>query len=322
MLDPFGRAITYLRLSVTDRCDLRCLYCMPERTTFLPRADLLTLDEMERLALAFVARGVSRIRVTGGEPLVRKDVMGLIAKLGAKIGATALQEVTLTTNGSRLADHAAALFAAGMRRINVSLDTLDAARFAHITRGGELARTLDGIAAAAAAGLKIKINTVALRGLNEDELAPLLRWSHQRGFDFTLIETMPMGEGADTHAAHHLPLSQVRAQMEKEFRLLPSTHRSGGPARYFDIAETGGRLGLITPLSHNFCESCNRVRLTCAGRLYMCLGQENSTDLRAVLRGGGDLQAAIDGAIAAKPRGHDFVVGRAAVPRVMAATGG
>jgi cyclic pyranopterin phosphate synthase len=325
MIDPFGRTIRYLRLSVTDRCDLRCLYCMPERMQFLPRADLLTLEELERIALAFVARGVSRIRITGGEPLVRKGVMGLIARLGGAIGTTALAELTLTTNGSRLKRHARDLFAAGVRRINVSLDTLDAARFAHITRGGVLADTLDGIAAAHDAGLAVKINTVALAGLNEDELAPLLRYAHARGFDFTLIETMPMGEGAASHAAHHLPLTQARARLEQQFRLVPSPYRSGGPARYFEVAETGGRLGLITPLSHNFCESCNRLRLTCTGRLYPCLGHETGTDLRAALRGGGGdaaLHAAIDAAVAAKPRRHDFTVGKAAVARAMAVTGG
>jgi cyclic pyranopterin phosphate synthase len=325
MIDPFGRAITYLRLSVTDRCDLRCLYCMPERTTFLPRADLLTLEELERLALAFVARGVRRIRITGGEPLVRKDVMTLIGRLGGAIGTTGLAEITLTTNGSRLAEHARGLFDAGVRRVNVSLDTLDADRFARITRGGELARTLGGIAAAQDAGLKIKINTVALAGLNDDELPDLMRWSHGRGHDFTLIETMPMGEAAQDHAAHHLSLATVRAHLEKEFHLVPSAHRSGGPARYFDVAETGGRLGLITPLSGNFCDGCNRIRLTCSGQLYQCLGQETRADLRAVLRRGAnddELGAAIAAAIAAKPRGHDFAIGTAAVPRVMSATGG
>jgi cyclic pyranopterin phosphate synthase len=324
MLDPFGRAITYLRLSVTDRCDLRCLYCMPERMNFLPRAELLSLEELESLALAFVARGVSRVRITGGEPLVRKNVLRLFERLGAAMGKTNLKEVTLTTNGSRLAEFARPLFAAGVRRVNVSLDSLDPARFADITRGGELSRTLSGIEAAAAAGLAVKINTVALAGLNAEELPSLLRWSHGRGFDFTLIEAMPLGETQADRMAHYLPLSAARAQLEREFELLPSAHRTGGPARYFEVAQTGGRLGLITPLTHNFCESCNRVRLTCTGRLYMCLGQEDSADLRTPLRDGGPdaLDDAIAQAIAKKPRGHDFVPGRKALDRVMSATGG
>jgi cyclic pyranopterin phosphate synthase len=324
MLDPFGRAITYLRLSVTDRCDLRCLYCMPERMNFLPRAELLSLEELETVTLAFVARGVARIRITGGEPLVRKNILTLFERLGAAIGVTALREVTLTTNGSRLAEFALPLFAAGVRRVNVSLDSLDPARFARITRGGELSRTLGGIEAAAAAGLAVKINTVALAGLNEDELPSLLRWSHGNGFDFTLIEAMPLGETGADRMAHYLPLDEARTRLAGEFELRPSTHRTGGPARYFEVAQTGGRLGLITPLTHNFCENCNRVRLTCTGRLYMCLGQEDSADLRTPLRQGdpGALDAAIAAAIARKPRGHDFVPGRKALDRVMSATGG
>ena len=324
MLDPFGRAVSYLRLSVTDRCDLRCQYCMPEQMTFLPRAELLTLAELERLALAFVARGVARIRITGGEPLVRKNVLGLFEKLGARIGGT-LKEVSLTTNGSRLAEHARGLFAAGVRRVNVSLDTLDADRFNRITRGGVLARTLDGIEAAAAAGLQLKINTVALRGVNDDEFGALLRYAHGRGFDFTLIETMPLGETGPSRAEQHLPLTAVRAALAEEFEMLPSTHRTGGPARYYDLPATGGRIGFITPLSHNFCESCNRVRVTCTGQLHLCLGQEDGADLRGVLRASADdapLLAAIDAAITRKPRGHDFDIHRTASPRAMSVTGG
>ena len=324
MLYPFGHAITYLRLSVTDRFDLRCQYCMPERMTFLPRAELLTLAELERLALAFVARGVARIRITGGEPLVRKNVLGLFEKLGARIGGT-LKKVSLTTNGSRLAEHAQGLFAAGVRRVNVSLDTLDADRFNRITRGGVLARALDGIVAAAAAGLQLKINTVALRGVNDDEFGALLRYAHGRGFDFTLIETKPLGETGPSRAEQHLPLTAVRAALAEEFEMLPSTHRTGGPARYYDLPATSGRIGFITPLSHNFCESCNRVRVTCTGQLHLCLGQEDGADLRGVLRASADdapLLAAIDAAITRKPRGHDFDIHRTAWPRAMSVTGG
>ena len=324
MLDPFGRRLTYLRVSVTDRCDLRCVYCMSDDQTFLPRADVLGLDEIERLCLAFVDKGVERLRITGGEPLVRKNVMRLFEGLGAKIGSTALKEVTLTTNGTQLTNYARGLFDAGVRRVNVSLDSLDSERFRAITRRGDLSKVLAGIDAGAQAGLQVKINTVALKGLNEDELPDLMRWAHGNGFDITFIETMPMGEGED-RTAHYLPLSDVRKNLARDFTLMESLHRTGGPARYFQIAETGGRLGLITPLTHNFCESCNRVRLTCTGMLYMCLGQDDNADLRAPLRASADnglLDATIAEALQRKPRGHDFVVGRAATARPMSLTGG
>ncbi|HEX3755431.1 MAG TPA: GTP 3',8-cyclase MoaA [Rhizomicrobium sp.] len=328
MLDPFGRSISYLRVSVTDRCDFRCVYCMSEHMEFLPRADLLSLEELERLSLAFVDLGVKRLRITGGEPLVRKNVIRLFERLGARIGH-GLEEVTLTTNGSQLGKYAAALFAAGVRRVNVSLDTKDPDLFHRITRWGDLSKVLAGIDAAADAGLKIKINTVALRGCNEQEIPDLMAYAHGRGFDFTLIETMPMGETGEDRVEHYLPLSLVRAGLAKDFTLTESLYRTGGPARYFDVAETGGRVGFITPLTHNFCESCNRVRLTCTGTLFMCLGQEDHADLRGVLRATGDdtaLKGAILAAIANKPKGHDFVIDRRqtrpALKRHMSLTGG
>ena len=329
MIDPFGRKITYLRLSVTDRCDLRCVYCMSEHMRFLPRAELLTLEELERVGLAFVARGVERLRITGGEPLVRKDIMRLFEGLGARIGQHGLKEVTLTTNGSRLAQHARALAGCGVRRVNVSLDTLEPEKFRAVTRGGDLGKVLAGIDAAAAAGLAVKINLVALRGINEDEIADVMQWAHGRGFDFTLIETMPLGDIDGDRMAQYLPLSLVRARLARNFTLLDSDRRTGGPARYCHVVETGGRLGFITPLTHNFCESCNRVRLTCTGRLFMCLGQEDSADLRAPLRASQSdelLLDAIDQAIARKPKGHDFMIDRrhagSAVTRPMSLTGG
>jgi len=329
MLDPFGRSITYLRVSVTDRCDFRCVYCMSEHMEFLPRAELLSLEELERLCLAFVDLGVKRLRITGGEPLVRRNVLQLFERLGARIGEGGLEEVTLTTNGSQLAKYAGALFAAGVRRVNVSLDSSDPDLFRRITRGGDLGQVLGGIDAAAAAGLKVKINTVALRGLNEEEIPGLMRWAHGRGFDFTLIETMPMGETGESRVEHYLPLSLVRARLEHKFGLTESAHRTGGPARYFEVAQTGGRIGFITPLTHNFCESCNRVRLTCTGTLFMCLGQEDSADLRRILRATDDdapLKDAIRAAIAHKPKGHDFVIDRRhtrpALKRHMSLTGG
>ena len=328
MQDSFGRTITYLRVSVTDRCDFRCVYCMSEHMSFLPKSEVLTLEELERLCLVFVDKGVERLRITGGEPLVRKNVMTLFERLGRRIG-DGLKEVTLTTNGSQLARYAQGLADAGVRRVNVSLDTLDPELFRRITRWGELPKVMDGIEAAAKAGLKIKINTVALKGQNEDEIPDLMRWSHARGFDFTLIETMPLGEIDEDRVDRYLPLSLVRARLERDVTLTPSTHRTGGPARYFDVAETGGRLGLITPLTHNFCESCNRVRLTCTGTLYMCLGQDDSADLRAPLRASASdapLQAAIDAAMRQKPKGHDFVIDRRtaapALARPMSMTGG
>jgi cyclic pyranopterin phosphate synthase len=327
MIDLFGRRITYLRLSVTDRCDFRCVYCMAESATFLPRKDLLTLEEIDRLASAFITKGVRKVRLTGGEPLVRKNLMWLIKSLSRHLG-DGLDELTLTTNGSQLANHAEALAACGIARLNVSLDTLDPDLFKTITRRGDLSQVLAGIDAADRAGIKIKINTVALRDMNEDEIETLLRWAHGRGFDLTLIETMPMGETGSDRIEQYLPLSLVRARLEDRFTLEASPHRSGGPARYVHVRETGGRLGFITPLTHNFCESCNRVRVTCTGTLYMCLGQDDAVDLRSPLRASESdhlLNAAIDAAIAAKPKGHDFIIernGRPAVSRTMSATGG
>ena len=327
MIDPFGRRITYLRVSVTDRCDIRCVYCMAEKTTFLPRKDLLTLEEIDRLTSAFIAKGVRKVRLTGGEPLVRKNLMWLIKQLSRHLG-DGLDELTLTTNGSQLTRYAAELAECGIKRINVSLDTLDPDKFRAITRWGEFAQVMGGIDAADRAGLKIKINTVALRGVNEDEFQDLVRWAHRRGFDLTLIETMPMGEIGRDRTEQYLPLSIVRARLADRFTLEDSAYRTGGPARYVQVRETGGRLGFITPLTHNFCESCNRVRVTCTGTLYMCLGQEDSADLRAPLRASESdhlLNAAIDAAIAAKPKGHDFVIergGKPAVARTMSTTGG
>ncbi len=328
MIDPFGRHVSYLRVSVTDRCDFRCTYCMAEDTTFLPKADLLSLEEMDRLCTAFIAKGVKKLRLTGGEPLVRKNLMWLVERLGRHLKSGALEELTMTTNGSQLARYAEGLAAAGIKRINVSIDTLDAAKFRAITRRGDLAQVLEGVAAAKAAGMKVKINAVALRGENEDEIEDLLLWAHDGGMDLTLIETMPMGE-IEHRAEQYLPLSLVRARLAKRFTLTDLPDRTGGPARYVRVAETGGRLGFITPMTHNFCESCNRVRLTCTGTLYMCLGQDDAADLRAVLRASSDdaiLAAAIDEAIARKPKGHDFIIDRrrpeAAVSRTMSLTGG
>ena len=328
MIDPFGRRISYLRVSVTDRCDFRCVYCMAEHTTFLPKADLLTLEELERLCSAFIAKGVERIRITGGEPLVRKDVIRLIGALGARVG-NGLNELTLTTNGSQLERFAPALAKAGIKRINVSLDTLNPEKFRAITRWGDLKKVLAGIDAAQDAGLQVKINLVALRDTNEDEIPDMLEWAHRRGIDLTLIETMPMGDVETDRTTQYLPLSLVRARLEQRFTLTDIDYRTGGPSRYAHVAETGGRLGFITPLTHNFCESCNRVRITCTGTLYMCLGQNDDADLRAPLRASPDdglLNAAIDAAIARKPKGHDFIIDRRhnmpAVARTMSVTGG
>ena len=328
MIDPFGRTITYLRVSVTDRCDLRCTYCMSEDMTFLPKQDVLSLDELDRLCGAFVRRGVRKLRITGGEPLVRRNVMELFRSLGSRLG-NGLEELTLTTNGTQLAKHAEALRSAGVRRVNVSMDTLNADRFKRLTRWGDLARTLEGIEAAAAAGLHVKVNAVALRGENEEEFDALLEWCGQRGHDLCLIETMPMGDVAGDRTDHYLPLSIVRARMRNRWTLTESGHSTGGPARYFDVAETGTRLGFITPMTHNFCEGCNRVRLTCTGTLYLCLGQDDAADLRAVLRRTDDeaaLDAAIMEAIARKPKGHDFIIDRRvsspSVARHMSLTGG
>jgi cyclic pyranopterin phosphate synthase len=328
LVDRFGRAISYLRISVTDRCDFRCTYCMAEDMQFLPKAEILSLEEIDRIATAFIRRGTRKLRLTGGEPLVRRGLVTLVESLSRHLGH-GLDELTLTTNGNQLARHADALAAAGVRRINVSLDTLDPDRFRAITRWGDLARVLDGIAAAKAAGLAIKINMVALRGINDDEFAAMLEWCGGEGHDLTLIETMPMGEIDEDRTDRYLPLSIVRAELARRFTLEPTDYATGGPARYVRVAETGRRLGFITPLTHNFCESCNRVRLTATGMLYMCLGQNDSADLRAAVRRSADdaaLDAAITEAIARKPRGHDFVIGRGqrnvAVPRHMSVTGG
>jgi cyclic pyranopterin phosphate synthase len=329
LIDPFGRKVSYLRVSVTDRCDFRCVYCMSEHMTFLPKRDLLTLEELDRLCSAFVAKGVNKLRITGGEPLVRKNIMWLLRALSRHLESGALEELTLTTNASQLAKYAADLKACGVRRVNVSLDTLDARKFKAITRWGELPAVLEGIAAAERAGLGVKINAVALKGVNEDEFDDLIRFTHDRGFDLTLIETMPLGEIDDDRTDQYLPLSIVRARLMDRWTLDDIPYRSGGPARYVRIKETGGRLGFITPLTHNFCESCNRVRVTCTGTLYMCLGQEDAADLRAPLRASGDdalLNEAIDAAIARKPKGHDFVIDRRsqrpALTRHMSVTGG
>jgi cyclic pyranopterin phosphate synthase len=329
MLDPFGRRISYLRVSVTDRCDLRCVYCMAEDMTFLPKKDLLTLEELERLCGAFIELGVDRIRLTGGEPLVRRGVMQLFQGLGSRIGEGGLRELTVTTNGTQLTKMAGDLFQAGVRRINVSLDTLDPDTFAAVTRWGKLEPTLDGIFAARAAGLAVKINAVALKGVNEHEYDRMIAWCGEHGFDLTLIETMPMGDISGDRTDQYLPLSTVRRRIAQNWTLLPSTHQTGGPARYETVQETGRRIGFITPMSHNFCESCNRVRLTCTGTLYMCLGQEDAVDLRAPLRDpsvdDAGLREVILSAIARKPKGHDFVIGREQRPSVgrhMSVTGG
>lgn len=329
LVDPFGRGIEYLRVSVTDRCDFRCVYCMSESMSFLPKRDLLTLEELDRLCGAFVARGVRKLRITGGEPLVRKNIIWLFERLGRHLETGGLDELTLTTNGSQLERHAKALRSAGVRRINVSLDTLDPAKFRKITRWGDLGVVMRGIDAAEAAGLQIKINAVALKGVNEHEIEDLMTFAHGRGFDLTLIETMPLGDIEGDRTDQYLPLSIVRARLMDRYTLDDSPHRTGGPARYVTVKETGGRLGFITPLTHNFCESCNRVRLTCTGTLYMCLGQEDAADLRAPLRASDAddaLHAAITEAIARKPKGHDFIIDRRsrrpAVARYMSVTGG
>jgi cyclic pyranopterin phosphate synthase len=329
MVDPFGRSITYLRVSVTDRCDFRCVYCMSEDMTFLPKQDLLTLEELDRLCSAFIDKGVRKLRITGGEPLVRRNIMSLFEALGRHLETGALDELTLTTNGSQLERFAADLKAAGVRRINVSLDTLDAEKFKAITRWGDLGKVMAGIRAARGAGLAVKLNAVALKGVNEDEIPEMVRWAHGEGMELTLIETMPLGDIDGDRTDQYLPLSLVRARLAESFTMTESAHRTGGPARYVDVAETGGRIGFITPLTHNFCESCNRVRITCTGTLYMCLGQEDAADLRAPLRaseGNELLERAIDEAISRKPKGHDFVIDRRsrrpAVGRHMSVTGG
>jgi GTP 3',8-cyclase len=329
MIDPFGRAISYLRVSVTDRCDFRCVYCMAENMTFLPKADLLTLEELDRLCTAFIAKGVRKLRLTGGEPLVRRGIMTLVSSLSRHLGSGALDELTLTTNGSQLQRYAAELKGCGIERINVSLDTLDADKFRAITRWGELDKVFAGIDAALAAGLRVKINAVALKGVNEDEFIPLVEWAHGRGMELTLIEVMPLGDVGEGRLEQYMPLSMVRARLSERFTLDEIDYRTGGPARYVRVQETGGRLGFITPMTHNFCESCNRVRITCTGTLYMCLGQEDAADLRAPLRASESnelLHAAIDEAITRKPKGHDFVIDRRhrrpALSRHMSVTGG
>jgi GTP 3',8-cyclase len=329
LVDPFGRAITYLRVSVTDRCDFRCVYCMSEDMNFLPKRDVLTLEELDRLCSAFVALGTRKLRITGGEPLVRRDIMRLFRSLSRHLDSGALDELTLTTNGSQLARYAGELAACGVRRVNVSLDTLDAAKFRAITRWGDLSKVMAGIDRAQDAGLAVKINAVALKGVNEDEAPAMVAWAHARGFEMTFIEVMPLGEIEGQRVDQYLPLSQLRADLSARFTLVPSNHASGGPARYFTVEETGGRLGFITPLTHNFCESCNRVRVTCTGTLYMCLGQEDAADLRAPLRqspSDAPLNAAIRAAIARKPKGHDFIIDRTtnrpALARHMSMTGG
>jgi cyclic pyranopterin phosphate synthase len=335
MIDPFGRSISYLRVSVTDRCDLRCVYCMAEDMTFLPKADLLSLEELDRLCGAFIGLGVRKIRLTGGEPLVRRDVMTLFRSLGDRLSPAGsagggLEELTVTTNGTQLGRYAEEMRAAGVRRINVSLDTLDAAKFAAVTRWGKLDKTLDGIFAAKAAGLAIKINAVALKGFNEDEFDRMVAWCGEHGLDLCLIETMPLGEIDQDRTDQYLPLSLVRRRLAQTWTLTDIDYRTGGPARYVQVEETGRRIGFITPMTHNFCESCNRVRLTCTGTLYMCLGQEDAADLRAPLRRPGategDVREAILEAIGRKPKGHDFVIERRgkgpAVSRHMSVTGG
>jgi len=329
MIDPFGRRISYLRVSVTDRCDLRCVYCMAEDMTFLPKSEVLSLEELERLCGAFIGLGVERLRLTGGEPLVRKNVMSLVRSLGSRVGRD-LRELTLTTNGTQLAKMAGDLHAAGVRRINVSLDTLDPAAFAAITRWGKLEQVLDGVFAAKAAGLAVRINAVALKGVNDHEYDRMIAWCGEHGFDLCLIETMPMGDISGDRTDQYLPLSVARDRIRAVWTLDETDYRTGGPARYYTVRETGRRVGFITPMTHNFCESCNRVRLTCTGTLYMCLGQDDAADLRAVLRDPAmseeGLQDAIRDAIARKPKGHDFVIdrrqARPAVARHMSVTGG
>jgi len=329
LIDPFARAITYLRVSVTDRCDFRCVYCMSEHMSFLPKADLLTLEELDRLCTAFVLKGVRKLRLTGGEPLVRRGIMTLFSSLSRHLKTGALDELTVTTNGSQLAKYAAELKGYGVERVNVSLDTLEPDRFRAITRWGDIGQVMAGIDAAQAAGLKVKINAVALKGVNEEELADLVAWAHGRGMDITLIEVMPLGDIGEDRLAQYLPLSMVRARLAERFTMEDIPYQTGGPARYVRVQETGGRLGFITPMTHNFCESCNRVRVTCTGTLFMCLGQEDAADLRMPLRASESndaLYRAIDEAISRKPKGHDFVIDRRhkrpALSRHMSVTGG
>jgi cyclic pyranopterin phosphate synthase len=329
MIDPFGRSISYLRVSVTDRCDLRCFYCMSEDMTFLPKSDLLTLEELDRLCSTFIAKGVRKLRLTGGEPLVRRNVMSLVQSLSRHIESGALDELTLTTNGSQLERFASELKAHGVQRINVSLDTLNAEKFRAITRWGDLDKVLRGIEAARNAGLKVKINAVALKNMNEDEIPSLMEWAHGKDMDLTLIEVMPMGDIGEGRIDQYLPLSLLRSRLAARYTLTDLPDNTGGPARYVRVSETGGRLGFITPMTHNFCESCNRVRITCTGTLHTCLGHEDSSDLRKPLRASSEdtlLAAAIDRAIGLKPKGHDFIIdrrhNRPSVSRHMSVTGG
>jgi len=329
LVDPFQRAITYLRVSVTDRCDFRCVYCMAEHMTFLPKAEILSLEELDRLCSAFVAKGVTKLRLTGGEPLVRRGIMTLVSSLSRHLTSGALKELTLTTNGSQLQKYASELAANGVKRVNISLDTLNAEKFSAVTRWGDLSKVIAGIDAAQAAGLQIKINAVALKGVNEEEIVDLLEWAHGRGMDFTIIEVMPLGDVDESRLDQYLPLSIVRARLAERYTLEDTDYHTGGPARYVRVKETGGRLGFITPLTHNFCESCNRVRITCTGTLYMCLGQNDAADLRSPLRASESddlLLAAIDEAIERKPKGHDFVIDRrhqnTSLTRHMSVTGG
>jgi cyclic pyranopterin phosphate synthase len=328
LIDQFARRISYLRLSVTDRCDLRCAYCMPERQTFLPKAEVLSLEELHKLSLGFIARGITKLRLTGGEPLVRRDMIELVKALGRKVG-DGLDELTMTTNATRLAEFADDIAAAGVRRINVSLDTLDRAAFAKLARRDSLPQVLEGLAAAKAAGLTVKLNTVALKGVNEAEIPDLIAWAHGQGFDLTLIEVMPLGEVEEDRFDHYLPLSTVREDLERRWTLSPSGHRTGGPARYFQVAETGGKLGLITPLTNNFCDGCNRIRVTATGQLYPCLGGREQIDLRAALRSeqpDAALAEALDQAMKIKPLRHNFAIsgpgGAPALARHMSMTGG
>jgi cyclic pyranopterin phosphate synthase len=329
MTDPFGRTISYLRVSVTDRCDLRCVYCMSEDMTFLPKADLLTLEELDRLCSAFIDKGVKKLRLTGGEPLVRRNVMSLVRSLARHLRSGALHELTMTTNATQLARYASELADCGVRRINVSMDTLDAVKFRAITRWGDLDRVLAGIDAARAADLAVKINVVALKNLNEDEIPILIEWAHGKGIGLTLIEVMPMGEIGPGRIDQYLPLSLLRARLAEQYTMTDLAESSGGPARYVHLAETGGKLGFITPMTHNFCEACNRVRITCTGTLHTCLGHEDAADLRGPLRASSDdelLATAIDRAIRLKPKGHDFIIDRRhkrpSVSRHMSVTGG
>jgi cyclic pyranopterin phosphate synthase len=329
LIDPYGRAISYIRVSVTDRCDFRCVYCMSEDMTFLPKPDLLSLEELDRLCSAFVRLGTRKIRVTGGEPLVRRGVMTLFRSLSRHVRDGALDEITVTSNGSQLARFASELRDCGVERVNVSLDTLEPTKFKTITRWGDFAQVMRGLDAADRAGLKVKINAVALKGVNDAEAPEMIAWAHGRGYDLTFIEVMPLGEIEKARFDQYLPLTELRAQLSRRYTLNPSLYATGGPARYFDVAETGGRLGFITPLTHNFCESCNRVRVTCTGTLYMCLGQDDAADLRAPLRrseSDGPLEEAIRAAIARKPKGHDFAIERfeahASTRRHMSVTGG